>query len=186
MEIILSENAFWMLEPESDVVAEHTDTNIGQFDLSSGTLMGKVDSERTAGTVQKWEFNTPAAVAAIRGTEFALECSKKEGTRLAVFEGSVDLEPAETAEGLQPPMEVPFGHEGVAKRGRPIQVLKKFSARMQALAAALPAFRRRQRQIQNTWSPFTPDVRLEARKKFVAPPPKPVQPRPPVRKPYQT
>ncbi len=177
VEILLSENALWMLEPESELVTEHMDTDTGRFNLSSGTLMGKVDSERTAGTVQRWEFNTPAAVAAIRGTEFILECSKTEGTRLGVFEGTVDLEPAETAAGLQPPVEVPMGHEAVAKRGRPIQTLKTFSPRMRAWSTALPAFRRRQKQIQNTWSPFTPTVRQELRLKFVKALPK-AKPRP--------
>src|ERR1700733_13042224 len=33
VEIISSENALWLLEPQSDVVAERENTNIGQFDL---------------------------------------------------------------------------------------------------------------------------------------------------------
>jgi len=168
VELVLSDNAVWLLESESHVVAERMDTNTGRLQLSSGTLVGKVDTARVAGTVQRWEFDTPAAVASVHGTEFGLVVSKKEGTHLGVFEGIVDLEPAETAEGLQPPIQVASGHEGVSKRGRPIQTLGKFGPAMQAIAAAVPAFRRRVRQIQNTWSPFTPATRLEARRKFVA------------------
>jgi len=184
VEILLSENAVWLLEPQGEFSAEHMDTNSGHFNLVSGSLIGKVDSGRTAGTVQHWEFNTPAALAVVHGTEFALQCSKEEGSHLGVFEGDVGLEPAETAEGLQPPLEVPTGQEGIVKRGKPVQLVKKYTAPVQTLLNAMPAFRRRARQIQNTWSPFTPETRLEARKKFVAPPPKPVhRPRPTKRKP---
>jgi hypothetical protein len=172
VELIMSQNVVWVLEPETDLVTEHMDTNTGRFSLSSGTLMGIVDSSRTAGIVQQWEFNTPAAVVGISGTEFAIEFSKAEGSRLGVFEGKVDMEPAETAEGLQPPVQVTMGHEAVAKRGRPLRTSGRFSPWMHILSEKLPALRRRQKQIEETWSPFTTTVRKELRLKFVAPPPK--------------
>jgi hypothetical protein len=172
VELALSDNALWILEPETEVVMEHTEINAGRLDLSSGTLMGKVDSMRAAGTVQRWEFNTPAAVVAVRGTEFALEASRQGGTHLGVFEGTVELEPAETAQGLQPPVQVSAGQESVAKRGKPIQIMSRFSPRMQAIAGKRQVLKRRQQRIQNTWSPFTPAVRTELRRKFVSPPPK--------------
>src|SRR5439155_4774021 len=59
VEVTMSQNAVWALEPETDLVAEHMDANTGRFTLSSGTLLGKVDSGRAARTVQKWEFDTP-------------------------------------------------------------------------------------------------------------------------------
>src|SRR5438132_975029 len=64
VELIMSENALWTLEPETEVVAEHTERNAGRLDLESGALLGRVDSARTAGVVQRWEFNTPVSVAA--------------------------------------------------------------------------------------------------------------------------
>jgi hypothetical protein len=182
VEIISSEHTLWILQPGTEAVVEHTETNAGRVDLSSGSLIGKVDSERTAGTVQRWEFNTPAAVVAVRGAEFAIVASHEEGTRLGVFEGSVDIEPAETAEGRQSPQEVQSGREADARRGRPIQILARFGPRMAVLSALRPTLRRRQKQIEGTWSPFTPTVRTELRRRFVAPPPKhaPVR-RPPPR-----
>lgn len=179
VELAVGENALLALEPTTEVVAEHMETNAGRFNLLSGALMGTVDSARSAGTVQKWEFNTPVSVVAIRGTEFALEFSKTEGGRLGVFEGTVELQPAETAQGLQPPVQVLAGQEAVAIRGRPIQVGSRFSPRMQTLAGFRPRLKSRQHRIQNTWSPFTPAVRTELRRKVVSPPPKrrPVRPR---------
>jgi len=172
VEIVSSDHALWILQPETEAVVEHTETNAGRVDLSSGSLVGKVDSERAAGTAQLWEFNTPAAVLAVRGTEFAIDVSRREGTRLGVFEGSVDMEPAETAEGLQPPQKIPSGREATARRGQPIQLLTRFSSRTTVLSALCPALRRRQKQIEDTWSPFTPTVRAELRRRYVTPPSK--------------
>jgi hypothetical protein len=178
VEFLMSENALWILEPETEVETEHMEANAGRLNLLSGALLGKVDSARVAGVVQRWEFNTPVSVAAVRGTEFALQFSKAEGSRLGVFEGTVELQPAETAEGLQPPSRVAAGQEAYAARGKPIKMLAKFSPLMQTLAAKRALIGRRQTQIQNTWSPFTTTVRSEARKKFVAAPPKRARVRP--------
>jgi len=168
-EIIPVDQALWVLEPESEAVVEHTETRTGRLDLPSGSLTGKVDSARSAGVAQRWEFNTPAAVAVVQGTEFAIQASRAEGTRLGVFEGSVDMEPAETAEGVQPTVEVTSGHEADARKGLPIQIAARFSPPMAALAAQRAALRRRQSTIENTWTPFTPSVRAELRRRFVAP-----------------
>jgi hypothetical protein len=169
-EIAFSDKALWALEPQTEVVTEHTDTHRGRIDLNAGVLIGKVDSEQAAGSAQRWEFYTPAAVIAIRGTEFVLDVSQKEGTRLGVFEGTVEMQPAETAEGQEPPQDIAAGHEALAQRNRPIQILSRFSPRLAALAARRTAVRRRQQDIENTWSPFTPTVRTELRHKLVAPP----------------
>ena len=183
VELIMSDNALWLPSPKVTSKPNTSTPTPSTPQFIVGNLDGgEVDSERAASTVQRWEFNTPAAVIAIRGTEFAIEFSKKNGARLGVFEGTVGLAPAETAEGQQPPIDVDAGHEAIVKRGRPIQTTTKFSPSMKVIAAALPAFRRRLREVQHTWSPFTPDVRAEARKRFVAPPPKPIHHRPPVRK----
>jgi hypothetical protein len=172
VELVMSDNALWIVQPKTDVVVEHTEVNAGHLDLADGRLIGKVDSQRTAGTVQDWEFDTPAAVVAIRGTEFGLTAAKQEGTHLGVFEGKVDFQPAETAAGPQPVTEVPSGHETVASRGRPIQTFTKFTATMSSLASLRQGLRSRQKVIQNTWSPFTPTVRKELRRRFVSVPPK--------------
>jgi len=172
VELVMSDNALWVLEPQTEVVMEHTETNAGLLDLFDGHLFGTVDSKRAAGSIQRWEFHTPAAVVAVRGTLFGITASKQEGTHLGVFAGNVDVQPAETAEGPQPVTEVPSGHETVARRGRPIQTFTKFSAMMSTLAARRTAVLRRQKVIQDTWSSFTPSVRKELRGRYVSPPPK--------------
>src|SRR5258706_1855037 len=85
VELIMGENVLWTLEPETEVETEHMEMNAGRLNLTSGALLGKVDSARTAGVAQRWEFNTPMSVVAVRGTEFALQFSKTEGPRLGVF-----------------------------------------------------------------------------------------------------
>jgi len=172
VELVMSDNVLWVLEPQTEVVMEHTETNSGRLDLTGGRLSGRVDSKRAAGTAQRWEFNTPAAVAAVRGTEFGIAASRQEGMHLGVFDGVVEVQPAETAEGPQPAQEVPAGREAVIRRGQPIQTFAKFSAAVSALAARRQAVRSRQKVIENTWSPFTPSVRKELRARFVSAPPK--------------
>jgi hypothetical protein len=146
VELIMSDNAVWVLEPESDVIAEHMETNVGRLNLSSGTLMGRLDSARAAGIPQSWEFNTPAFVIAVRGTEFALQASQAAGSRLAVFEGEVELAPAETAEGLQPPFRVTAGQEALLKRGKAVHTSSQFSPAMKIMAGKMPGLLIRQTQ----------------------------------------
>ncbi len=178
VELVLSENVVWILESQTELVAEDMEINSGRFNLTTGGVLGKVDSKRSAGVPQKWEFNTPASVIAIRGTEFALDYTRAEGSHLGVFEGTVELEPAETAQGRQPPVPITAGHEAVIQHGRPIQTTTKFSPRMQARLNGRSYLAGRLRHIQNTWSPFTPTVRTELRRKFVSPPPKRASRRP--------
>jgi hypothetical protein len=189
VEILLSENAAWRLEPETILATESMSTHAGRFSLSSGTLLGTVDSARVAGIVQRWEFNTPAALVSVHGTQFAITVSKPQGTSLGVFEGMVELAPAETAEGLQPPVQVSQGHVATLKRGQVVRTVNGLTPEMQRLKLPMSAFRRRQIQIENTWSPFTTTVRADLRKKFVAPPQKTqrAKPRPkPIRRAKQT
>ena len=183
-EVIMNGNVVWWLEPETDFETEHMEVNRGTFNLSSGTLLGIVDSGRTAGTVQDWLINTPSASVTIQGTEFALEFSKAHGARLGVSAGIVEIEAAETAEGRQPPVRVMPAQEAIVARGHSIQISSKPSARMREWTDGWPEIRRSFRQIQNTWSPFTPTTRAEARKKFVSAPQKRSKPKPhiPVRK----
>jgi hypothetical protein len=178
VELQMSENALWILEPDSEVETEHIEANAGRLNLLSGALLGRVDSARAAGVMQRWEFNTPVSVAAVRGTEFALQFSKTEGSRLGVFEGTIELQPAETAQGLQPPTRVAAGQEAMTPPRKPTKLLGKFSPLMQTLAAKRAMMERRHTQIQNTWTPFTTAVRTEARKRFAAAPPKRARVRP--------
>ncbi|MFA5976128.1 MAG: FecR family protein [Elusimicrobiota bacterium] len=168
VEIILSENVIGMLRPQTDLTLGHLETNSGQVSLSRGVFLGRVDSTRAA-PGQNWGFNTPMAVCAVRGTEFALEMSKEDGTHLGVFNGEVEMSPAEGAGGLPEPVRVAAGHEGIAQRGKPLKVLDRFTPRMQGHRGLLHDLSRRQLRVQQTWSPFTPEYHKDLRRRFVAP-----------------
>lgn len=169
-EIALSRNAVWLMRPQAELVAERLETNAGRFSLFQGALLGKVDST-SDGALQHWEFNTPTAVCAVRGTEFAIEVSKEEGAHLAVFEGEVEMSAAEGVAGLPEPVRIAAGQEGMAGRGKPLQVLARFSPRMQAHLDRRDVLRSRHAALRGVWSPFTPGVRKELRARWVAPVP---------------
>jgi hypothetical protein len=168
--LLLSENVFWVLEPESEIVLERIDANSGRANLSSGTLMGRIDSLRAASMAQHWELDSPAAVLVIRGTEFVFVVTQGVGSRLGVFEGRVEVQPAETAEGPQTPLFIDSNHEMLAMRGKPLKTLEKFSPTMRSLLAKRRALRLSHQHAQAVWSPFTPTVRTQLRRNFVAPP----------------
>jgi hypothetical protein len=181
VELILEQNVLWRLEPGTELLLERNEPHGGRYQLESGSLIGKIDSSRTGGFGQNWEFNTPVVTVAVRGTEFAIQFSKIAGGRVGVFEGTVELQPAETAEGMQPSQQISAGQEAVAKRGRRVEVLKTFSPGMKSLASWRAVLRSRQRQIQRTWSPHTPTYRKELRARYVKPltkKPKRYRPRP--------
>lgn len=167
-EIIPSPNAVWLLEADSDLVPERMNEQTGRFNLSNGALIGKVDTSRS-GSPQHWEFNTPAAVCGIRGTEFAIEATKEKGTTLAVYEGEVEVQPAETAQGLPPAVRIAASEQAVIARGKPLQYLKVLSPEMRARADRRGDVQRRLVRIQNTWSPFTSVTRKAARVRFISP-----------------
>ncbi len=185
VELVAGETALWMLEPETELVIDHLEMSAGRFHLTSGTLLGIVDSARAVGRAQRWELNTPVAVVAVRGTAFALTFSRSEGSRLGVFEGTVEMQPAESAQGPGQAMRVNSGEEVLAARGKPLRRLKEPSGPMRVYAGKRGRLRERHQAIQRTWTAFTPTVRKDLRKKFVVPPSRhPAhKPRPPRRRP---
>src|SRR6185437_880644 len=94
-DLVLSPNALWHVQPQTDLVTGHMETSAGRFNLLTGLLIGKVDSKRAA-LPQRWEFDTPSAVCRVRGTEFAVAVSTRAETRVAVYAGEVEIQPAET------------------------------------------------------------------------------------------
>jgi hypothetical protein len=171
VELVVGEYALWKLEPHTELLTEHMEQYAGRFQLSSGTLLGSVDSDRATGHPQKWEINTPVAVVAIRGTSFVFRFTRTEGAQLSVYEGVVEMEPAETAQGKGQPIHAQAGQEILALRGKPLHLIPHgpFSRRFEKKRSSL---RRRHAVILRTWTPFTPTVRNDLRKKVVAPPPK--------------
>jgi hypothetical protein len=179
-EIIVSDNALWFLEPETDVVMDHTEANGGLLHLQSGALLGRVDAAH-APVPPRWEFDLGAAVVSVRGGEFGLEVSRERGARVGLFDGQADMQPAEGPAGPAPAVRLAPKEEGFIQRGKALQVLKKFSPTMARVAAGRADLRARQTRAGHTYSPFTQAVRDELRLKFVAPVAKKTIRRPPVR-----
>lgn len=176
-DISVSQHALWALQPNSHIIVGHTESNSGRITLTSGDLLGKVDAP--AEIPQAWEFETPTAVCAVRGTEFALHYAEAEGTHLGVVKGTMDMRPAETATQTFEPVSVRVNEEGVALRGKPLQRLPHFSPVMEKHLPQFVEVRRRAQRNRHEWSPHTVGFRQELRRKFVAP----VKPAPKVNRP---
>jgi hypothetical protein len=177
VELRLSENVLCVLQAESQAAAERADANSGGISLIVGNVLIMADSSRMSG-YQKWDIKTPAAAVAIRGTELAVHFSPPQGTRVAVWEGDIEMQAAETAQGENKPIRVAANQEGVAARGKPLQVLPKFSATMRPWFEKRADLRRRMQRMQQGWSYWNPQDRAGLRKQRVEPPPK-VKPRKP-------
>lgn len=176
VELEMTENVIWVLQPDTQVVSERADHRSGRLYLTAGALLGKVDSQRVP-IQQEWEFVTPAATIGVRGTEFSIQFSAKDGAHLAVYEGLVEMRAAETAEGTSPIQRIPAGQEGVARRGKPLDIHKGFSPSVKPLLHQRADLQMRMARHQQGWSYWNPKDREELRKKIV-PAPKKSKPRP--------
>jgi hypothetical protein len=163
-EIYITKNVLWVLQPNTEVIVGHTTTREGRLSLKTGGMIGKVEAPGTA-----WAFETPMALCGVRGTEFALTHTSADGTRLGVFKGTVELQPAESAEGTYPSVTIHAHEEGVLQRGKPFQKLARFSPGMDAQARHLPAVQKRFQIISGIWGPLTVEYRKELRRKIVPP-----------------
>jgi len=166
VELHMTPNVLWVLEPDTQVVSERTDQRSGRLHLTAGVLLGKVDSQRTP-IQQEWAFTTPAATMRVRGTEFVIHFSPQEGTRLAVMEGVVEMQSAETIAGPQPVQRVLAGQEGVSRRGKPLEIRPEYSALVKPFTARRADLRKRMARHQQGWSYWTAKDREELRKKIV-------------------
>jgi len=168
VELVLSEHMLVIVGSSTHVAAERADANSGIVNLTQGTLIGKLDSA-AVNVRQDWEFKTPVAVCGVRGTEFAIEASRETGMRLGVFEGEVDVQEAEGPQGMPPLVRVGARQEAFVARGKPLQRLDQFSPGMVRHWNRRTDVRVRQVRVKKTWTPFTPAVRIEHRRKYVVP-----------------
>jgi hypothetical protein len=169
-ELSIAPNVLWVAGGETELIVGHTTEKEGRISMRRGVLSGKV--EPLAGRLGSWNFETPAGVCGVRGTEFILTHSDEEGTELAVAKGIVELQPAESAEGNVPPVLIGAGEQGILKKRMPLRKLTRFTPAMQARVRHLPRIQKRFRDTAGVWSPLTHAYRVELRRKFIAPPPK--------------
>jgi hypothetical protein len=183
-ELALAQNVLVVLQPGGDIVADTISSNSGKIHLTDGNFVGRVDAEHAEG-FQQWMFESPAAAAVVETAEFAMSADEADGIRIGVLQEDLELQPAEGPDGVPPTIKMKLGQEAWLRRGQPLQILPKFSKRMQPLATLQPDLRKRQARVENTWSPFTVTVRQELRRKFVsAIPKKTSHPKPPRRRHY--
>jgi hypothetical protein len=164
-ELAMTSDVLWILNPGSELIIGHTTTQESRIALRRGGILGKV----TPGSVGTggWVFETPAAVVAIRGTEFALLHSDSEGTELGVFQGSVEMSPAETAEGTAPPIRIGAQEAGVVGRKTPLHKLTAFPPHLVQERNRVVNLRKRFQTAQHVWSPYTVEYRKEMRRKWI-------------------
>jgi len=167
-EIILSEHALLMLQPNADLIADTISTDGGNVHLTDGTLIGRVNGE-AASRLQRWEIETPGAIVQASDAVVAMTVDDKSQTYLGVLQKQISLQPAEGPQGLPPAMKLAAPQEAILRRGTPLQIQPHFSKDIQPLAALQADLVARQTRIENTWSPFTTTYRMDLRRKFVKP-----------------
>lgn len=120
----------WRSRTELDVPTHATRFQIGsrtRFELAAtapgillqlerGRLRALFD-EWTGGTAEERRIETPAAVLAVRGTEYGLDVTSGGATTLVVFSGVVDVQPREGIEPGAAPLRVEAGYAMRLRRG---------------------------------------------------------------------
>lgn len=164
-EIGLEDGGVVELGPDSDFALESLERQAPSFSLAFGALVAKLQS--LLGPGGRLTVKTPTAVAAVRGTEFAVEHSEDEGeTRVGVFdEGRV----AVTSEGGETVLEAE--QETSVRQGAPpsaaarLQRLRKHRARMRQVRGRVAWLRGRFRRLP---SAERLRLRADARARFRA------------------
>jgi hypothetical protein len=165
-ELSVARNALWIVQANSDLIVGQTTTQEGHLTLKQGTLIGKVGPAAN-GAEGSWEFETPMAVCAVRGTEFALLHSEEDGTHLGVFKGSVGMTPAETATQSFQTVMINAHEEGVLEKKKTFKKMTAWTPLLQAQAKRLQKLQKRFQAIADVWSPFTEAYREELRRKYI-------------------
>jgi|GEM_PF-2751583 len=177
VELQLGKGVLWVLEPESEAVAEHVSDHTGRMDLVEGTILGIVDPAISV-LSERWEMNTPAAVITAHGSQTAIQFSPKEGTRLGVFEGHVEIQAADSPTGESVAVQVSANHEAVVTRRQPVPKISPLGPIMRGFLNRRKDMRLRQARAEQGWSVWNPVDRISLRKKYVAAPPKPKHTKP--------
>ncbi len=143
---------------KSDFKIEKTDKNDSSFFLKVGSLLAKIQKLGP----RRLRVRTPAAVAAVRGTEFGVEV-EGENSHIGVFdEGKVEV----TGEsGGTPELLISNQETSVVKGQMPAHAaqLKRFVAHRGQMRGQ----RRRLAGIKARWEVLNPSQRQEMRKKML-------------------
>ncbi len=157
-EVALDGGSLITVREKSDFKIEKTEKADASFFLSVGSLLAKI--QKLSG--QRLRVRTPAAVAAVRGTEFGIEV-EGENSHVGVFdEGKVEV-----SGGVGGPPELLISNQetSVAKGHAPGHAaqLKRFIARRSQMRGQ----GRRLAAIRSKWKVLPPDRRREMRGKVM-------------------
>lgn len=148
VEIALGEEDALTLGENADLTFEKIEPEHTSLTLSLGSLWGTV--VHTLKAEEKIEIKTPTAVAAVRGTSFAVEIQEEgdsEITEVGVFEGALEVSPVDG----ETPALVKADHEWQVGTGRrvgapgPVVHMARFRPRVVALKEALAMYPLRER-----------------------------------------
>lgn len=143
------------LRSNSHLVIESLDPGDATLRLKAGTLLQKLKSldvlKNLFGRKAQWKIITPTAVAAVRGTEFAVQVSTdSQTTTVGVFDqGKVVIASAETKgpeTTLSPNQEASVLPGGQVGQAGPLKKLVGYRAQMRQLRTRLAQIQRRYRK----------------------------------------
>jgi hypothetical protein len=154
-EISLDGGSLIALSADSDFTLENTRKDASIFSLTLGSLLAKIQKLGT----QSLSVRSPTSVAAVRGTEFAVDV-EGEQSHVGVFdEGRVEVKSqAGGTEVLTPNQETSVARGQAPRKAAP---LRRFAARRALMLAHV----RRLAVVRRTWKAMPAAERREARAK---------------------
>ncbi|HLD29547.1 MAG TPA: FecR family protein, partial [bacterium] len=160
------------IEISGDTILSVASHGTGKRDLNvwSGKVKAKVKKLQPG---EKFFVHTPAAVCAVRGTEFSVEVSPEEETKVRVYEGVVGVMDAEE---LGAEVLVKEGQESLVVKGKPAypaQAFKEEPPAEEAAKKAAPAEEKKSKKEMKEAVPAAlpevPEEKKEAEKTKEAP-----------------
>ena len=165
-EIALDDGGVIRLGENSTVKVSSLGRSSASFFLDMGSLVAKIQGLLKK-KLERLEVRTPAAVAAVRGTEFCVEHDQAENeTTAGVFDegklsvSAIDADGKPVAEGL-----VEQGNE-VSLRAGAREVRPAGMRRLLRRRAHVLAMRTRLTALRKTWKRMPPEKRMELRERF--------------------
>lgn len=165
-EVSLEGDSLISLRSNSNFTLTNTRRADTQFRLEAGSLLAWLKASLLSeGGGRKWRVHTPTAVAAVRGTQFAVEVSEEggPGTHVGVFdEGKVDVSEESTGQTET----LLNNQETRVLRGRRPEaayVLKRFK-RQRGFVRGMG---RRGQALKKAWKRLPPDQRRRLRQEMI-------------------
>ncbi len=126
VELATKEGTVLELREHSNLEVQELSENTNGFFLSLGRLLGRFATfQKQDGGVGNYRIGTPVAVAAVRGTELALDVQEDGETQAGVVEGSVAFNPADEealVENAEKPVEEKPAEETVVETSQGIVI----------------------------------------------------------------